>query len=175
MRVYMFHSHEFRAPVMSPFFWPHEPFEDITSDDIRPPFHPPRYLIDGEFDFDTQLTPTVSLDFNPSESSYSTYSVRSYCSEPSQLSVIHLSSYSSTSSAGPIPAPVHGHGFIHTRVVPRGRGRARGEGHENDAASGFRNGYLRSMVDLDCTCWADHEDSFFFGYGVIIFLHGTRW
>ena len=28
MKVYIFHSRQFRAPVMSPFFHPHEPFDD---------------------------------------------------------------------------------------------------------------------------------------------------
>ena len=120
MRVYMFHSCEFRAPVMSPFFRPHQSFDDITLDDIRSYFPPPRYLIDGESDSDTQLTPTVSLDSDLSESSYSTYSVGSYRSEPSQPSVIHLTSNLSSSSANPYHTlpPVRGHGFICTRAVP---------------------------------------------------------
>ena len=52
MRVYIFHSREFRALVISPFFRPHEPFKDITLDDVCPPLHPLRYLTDGESDSD---------------------------------------------------------------------------------------------------------------------------
>ena len=82
MRVYMFYSREFCAPVMSPFFRAHQPFDDITLDDIRPYFQPPRYLTDGESDSDTRLTPTVSLDFDSSEPSYPSYHVESDPSEP---------------------------------------------------------------------------------------------
>ena len=32
MRVYMFHSRKFHAPVMSSFFFPLEPFDDVTLD-----------------------------------------------------------------------------------------------------------------------------------------------
>ena len=34
MRVYMFHSHQFCAHVMSLFFHPHELYKDITFDDM---------------------------------------------------------------------------------------------------------------------------------------------
>ena len=81
MRVYMFHSHEFYAPVMSLFFLPHQSFDDITLDDIRPYFSPPRCPTDGESNSDIQLTPTVSLDSDPSKLSYPTYSVGSNHSE----------------------------------------------------------------------------------------------
>ena len=67
IRLHMFHSHRFHAPVMSPLFYPHEPYDDITLDDVRPPFHPLRYLIDGEFDFDTRLTPIIFVESDPSE------------------------------------------------------------------------------------------------------------
>ena len=119
----MFHSHEFRALVMSPFFRPHWLFDDITLDDIRPYFLPPRYPTDGELDSDTRLTPTVSLDFDPSESSYPSYHVESDPSELSYSSVIRLTSDSSSSSVTSLHMPPsdHGRGFIHTRVVPRGR------------------------------------------------------
>ena len=72
MRVYMFHSRQFCAPVMSPFFQPHKQFEDITTDDVRPPFHPPRYLMDGDSGSDTRLTLTASIEIDPSKSSYPT-------------------------------------------------------------------------------------------------------
>ena len=54
MRVYMFCSYQFHAPFMSPFFRPHEPFNDVSLDDIRPPFHPLRYPLDGKSNFDAR-------------------------------------------------------------------------------------------------------------------------
>ena len=42
MRVYIFHSHQFHALVMSPFFNPHEAYDDITLDEVCSPFHLPR-------------------------------------------------------------------------------------------------------------------------------------
>ena len=65
----MFHSREFHAPVMSPFFRPYQSFDDIILDKIRPYFSPLRYPTDGESDSDTHLTPIVSLDSDPSEPS----------------------------------------------------------------------------------------------------------
>ena len=67
MRVRMFHSHEFCAPVMSPFFRPHQLFDSITLDDIYPYFQLPRYPTDRESDSDTCLMSTVSLDSDPSK------------------------------------------------------------------------------------------------------------
>ena len=126
MRVYMFHNREFRAPVMSSFFPPHQSFDDITLDDISPYFPPPRYLTDGESDSNTHLTPTVSLDSDPSEPSYPSYHVETDPSEPSHPSVIRLTSDSSSSSAASrhMPPLVRGRGFIHTRAVPHGHGHA---------------------------------------------------
>ena len=95
----MFHGREFCAPVMSSFFRPHQSFDNITLDDIRPYFLPPRYLINGEFDLDTRLMLTVSLDSNPSEPSYLSYHVESDPFEPSCPSVVRLTSDSSSSSA----------------------------------------------------------------------------
>ena len=161
MRVYMFHCRQFCAPVMSPFFRPHESYNDIILDDVCPPFHPPRYPTDGESDSNTWLTSTVSVEFDPSESSYPTYFVGSYRSEPSQPSVICLSS-DSASSASPTPPLVCGHGFIRTRAVPRGYERARGGGHGDDAPSGFGNGYLLLDGWLGCAYGADHKDSPFY-------------
>ena len=144
MRVYMFHSCQFRAPVMSRFFHLHEPFEDITMDDVRPPFHPLRYRTDGDFDSDTRLTPTVSVDSDPSELSYLSYHVETDLSEPSFPSMIRLSSDSSSSSAAPryTPPPVCGREFIRTRAIPRGRGRARGGGRGDATPGGFGNDFL---------------------------------
>ena len=105
MRVYMFHSREFRAQVISPFFRPHKPFDDINLDDIRSYFPPLRYLTDGESDSDTQLTSMVSLDSDPSEPSYPSYHVKSDTSEPSYPSVIRLTSNSSSSSVAPHHVP----------------------------------------------------------------------
>ena len=135
----MFHSRQFRAPVMSLFFCPHEPYVDVTLDDVHPRFHPPRYPTNGESDSDTWLTPTISVESNPLKSSYPTYSVESDPSEPSYPSVTSNSSASSTGLAPPL---VRGCGFIRTRAVPRGRGNSRGGGHGNDASGGFVNGYL---------------------------------
>ena len=84
------------------------------------------------------------MESDPSEPSYPSYRVETDPSEPSFLSVIRLSSDSASSSAAPhrtLP-PVRGRGFIRTRAVPRGRGRARGGGRGDAAPSGFGNGYL---------------------------------
>ena len=43
MRIYIFHDRPFQTLVMSPFFQPHQPFGDVTLDDIRPYFTLPRY------------------------------------------------------------------------------------------------------------------------------------
>ena len=65
-------------------------------------------------------------------------------SEPSYPSMIRLTSDSSSSSAAPshTPPPVRDRGFIRTRAMPRGRGRARGGGHGDVTLDGFGNGYL---------------------------------
>ena len=70
MRVYMFHGHQFHAFVMSLFFCLHEPYDDITLDDVCPPFHPPMYSTDGESDSDTHLTSTYYVESDPLEPSY---------------------------------------------------------------------------------------------------------
>ena len=61
MRVYIFHDRPFQTPVMSPFFRPHQPFGEVTMDDICPYFAPPRYPTNDESDSDTRLTPTASV------------------------------------------------------------------------------------------------------------------
>ena len=138
----MFHNRQFRTLVMSPFFRLHDLYEDITLDDIRLPFHSQRYPTDRESDFDTRMTPTYSVESNPSEPSYLTYSVGSYHSESSHPSMIHLSSYSFASLAASTAPPVRGRRFIRTRAVPRGRGRTRGGGCGDNAPGGYGNGYL---------------------------------
>ena len=70
MRVYIFHSRPFRASIMSPFFCSHKLFSDVTLEDIRLCFDPLRYLTDGESDSDTWLTLTISMESDPSKSSY---------------------------------------------------------------------------------------------------------
>ena len=129
---------------MSPFFRLHQPYGEVTLDDICPYFQPPRHPTDGESDLDTRLTPTVSLDSDPLEPSYPSYHVESDPSEPSCPSVIRLTSNLSSSSAVPhhAPPPIRGRGFIRTRVVLRGRGHARRGGHDDDASSGFGYSYL---------------------------------
>ena len=55
---------------MNSFFHSHEPYEDITLNDVWPPFHPPMYPTDGEFDSNTRLTPTNLVESDPSELMY---------------------------------------------------------------------------------------------------------
>ena len=113
-------------------------------DDIRPYFQPPRYPTDGDSNSDTRLTSTVSLDSDPSKPSYLSYHVETDLSEPSYPSMIRLTSDSSSSSAASrhVPPSVRGRGFIHTHVVPRGRGHAQGGEGGDVAPGGFWNGYL---------------------------------
>ena len=101
MRVYIFHDCPFQTPVMSSFFRPHQPFGEVTLDDIRPYFPPSRNPADDEIDSDTHLTSTTSVESDPFESSYPTYHVEMVPSKPSFSSVIHLSSDSSSSSSAP--------------------------------------------------------------------------
>ena len=113
---------------MSPFFRPHELYDDITLDDMCPPFHPPMYPTDGESNSDTHLTPTYSVESDPLE--------------PSYPFVIRLMSDSSSSVASQAPPLGHGRGFIRTRALPRGCGRARGGGCGDDAPGGFGNRFV---------------------------------
>ena len=71
---------------MSQFSCPHEPYDDITLHGVRPPSHPLRYPTDGESIFDIRLTPTYSVECDPSELTYPTFSMGSYYSKPSHLS-----------------------------------------------------------------------------------------
>ena len=112
IRVYMFHGHQFCSPVMSPFLCLHESYEDVALDDVRPPFHSLMYLINGESNLDTRLTLTYSIDSDRSELTYP--------------SVIHLTSYLSSSTASQAPLPRHRHGFIYTHAIPRDYGQAQG-------------------------------------------------
>ena len=82
----------------------------------------------------------------------------SYRSEPFQPLMIHLSSDSSASSAGPAPPPIHGRGFIRTCAVPHRHGCARGGERGDDAGSSFGNGYL-PFDGSDSTRRADDKDS----------------
>ena len=94
---------------MSPFFRPYESYDDVTLHDVRPPFHPLTYPTDEEFDSDTHLTLTYSVESNPSESTYS--------------SMIRLTSDSSSSSAASCAPPsVRGCGFIRTHAILMGVG-----------------------------------------------------
>ena len=92
MRAYIFHNCLFQVLVMSPFFCPHQSYGEVTLDDIRPYFQPPRYPTDDETDSDTRLTPTISLDSDPSEPSYPSYHVETDPSEPSYSSMIRFTS-----------------------------------------------------------------------------------
>ena len=100
MRVYIFHGHQFRAPVMRPLFYSHELYDDLTLDDVHPSFHPLMYPIDGESDSETRLTPTCFVESDPSKLSY-----------PSRIS---LTSDSSSSAANQALPSGRGRGFIHT-------------------------------------------------------------
>ena len=92
MRVYMFHSHQFRAPVMSP-------FSPMIYTRILPWMTYVR-LFNRESDSDTWLTPTFSVESDPSRSSYLTYSVGSYHLEQSHPSVFYFfSCFRSTSGS----------------------------------------------------------------------------
>ena len=102
-------------------------------DDIHRYFAPPRYPTDNESNSD------------PSEPSYPSYRVVTDPSEPSFPSVVRLSSDSASSSSAALrrtPPPVRGCGFIRTRAVPHGCGRARGGGRGDTAPGGFGNDYL---------------------------------
>ena len=90
MRVYIFYDRPFQTPVMCPFFRPHQPFGEVTLDDIRPYFALLRYPTNNESDSDTHLTPTASVESDPSEPSYPSYRVETDPSKPSFSSVIRL-------------------------------------------------------------------------------------
>ena len=113
---------------MSPSFCPHESYDDVTLDDMHPPFHLLMYAIDEESNSNIRLAPTYSMESDPLELSYP--------------SVIHLTLDSSSSSTGPMPPLVHGRGVICIRVVPRRHGYARRGGCGDDALCGFENGYI---------------------------------
>ena len=129
MKVYIFHNCQFHAPSTSPFLLPHELYDDVTLDDICPPFHPPMCSTDGESDSDTRLTLAYFVVSDPSKPSYPL--------------VIRLTSDSSSfSTPSQAPSMVGGHGFIRTCAVPRGHGCTRGGGCGDNAPSGFGNGYI---------------------------------
>ena len=66
----MFNSHQFHAPIMSPFFCLHELYDDVTLNDVRLSFHPLMYPTDRESDSVTSLTLPYFMESNPSEPSY---------------------------------------------------------------------------------------------------------
>ena len=93
----------------------------------------------------TRLTPTALVESDPSKPSYSSYHVETDPSKPSFPFVIHLSSdlaFSSSAAPRRTPSLVRGRGFIRTRAVPRGHGRARGGGHGDATPGGFGNDHL---------------------------------
>ena len=67
MQVYIFHDHHFGASVMSLFFNPHNPFDDIALFVVHPPFHLPMYLSNAKMDFDTYLMPMYNIESNPTD------------------------------------------------------------------------------------------------------------
>ena len=158
----MFHSREFRAPVMSPLFHLHQSFDDITLDDIRPYFLPLTYLTDGEFDSDTRLMPTISLDSDPLEPSYLSYHVESDPSKPSHPSVIGLTSNLSSFSTVPYnaPPPVCGRGFIRTRTMPADVSMLEEEDVVMLLPVGSGMDSFRPMGDVVITCEAKQDSPF---------------
>ena len=72
---------------MSPFFCPHQSYDEVTLDDIRPYFQPLRHPTNDETNSDTRLTSTISLDSGPSELSYPSYHVET---DPSELPVCDM-------------------------------------------------------------------------------------
>ena len=161
MRVYIFHDRPFQVSVMNPFFRPHQLYDKVTLDDIRPYFQPPRYPTNDEIDSDTHLTVIISLDFNPSEPSYPSYHVETDQFEPSYPSVICLTSNSSSSSAAPhhTPPPVRGCRFIRASVVPHGMAVLEEEDVVMLLQVDSRAIFSRLMSDVVTTCGAKHEDS----------------
>ena len=127
MRVYMFHGHQFYAPVMSQFFCPHETCKDITLDDVRPLFHPPMHPTNREFNSDTHLTPTYFMESNPSEPSY-----------PSMI-LLTSDSFSSASQALRLG---HVRRFIRIEAISRGHAWALGGGRGDDTLGGLENGFV---------------------------------
>ena len=127
-----------------PFFPPHQPFDEVTMDDIRPYFALLRYPTNDESDSDTRLTSIASVESDPSKPFYPSYHVEMDPFELSFPSVICLSFdlASSLATLRRTSPSVRGRGFIRTRAVPHGRGRARGGGRGDAAPGGFRNGYL---------------------------------
>ena len=130
-------------------------------DDIHPCFQPSRYPSDGESDSDTRLTPTVSLDSDPSEPSYPSYHMASDPSEPSHPSVIHLTSYLSSSSTAPHHAPPL---FVVVgSFVPAPCPMDVSVLEEEDVAMTLpvvsEMVTSRSTVDLDSAYGVEHEDS----------------
>ena len=90
MRVYIFHSCQLRALVMSPFFRPYELYDDIILDDVHLSFHTPMYPTDRESNSDTHLTLTYFVKSNPLEPLYPfddllNFGFLFFCCEPSTI------------------------------------------------------------------------------------------
>ena len=155
----MFHSRQFRARVMSPFY-------ALTSHLMMSPwtisvhFHPSRYPTDGEFDSDTRLTPTYSMESNPSESTYQMYSMQLDPSEPSYPLVIRLSS---DSSAFLLLARHHppsvGLGSFAPVLYPAGVGMPGVEDMEMMHPMASKTDTFRSTDDWHSTCQAKRKDN----------------
>ena len=133
MKVYMFHDRQFCLSVTSPFFCPHDLYEDISMDAVQPPFYPLMYLADEESDSDTCLTPTYSIKSDPSKLTYP--------SKPTYPSVIHSTLDSSPSTESQVQGLRCGCSFIHTLAIPQGHRQAHRGGHGN-APKGFRNHFV---------------------------------
>ena len=127
MMVYIFHDHQFRSSIMSPFFYPHNLFYDITLAMVHPPFHPLMYPLDAKKDSNTYLMLTCTIESHPTE--------------PSYPSMTWLTLESSSFAVSRVSSLRCGCGFIHTRAVPSGRGRTQGGGR-GDAAGRSRSGFI---------------------------------
>ena len=112
---------------LSPFFSPYDPFDNINLSIVHLLFHPYMYPSDAKTYSDIGLRPT--------------YTIKSNLTEPSYSSVIQLTSESSSSAKSRVSYLRRGRGFIRTRAVPHGRGRARRGGH-GDTFGRVRNGFV---------------------------------
>ena len=55
---------------MSPFFSPHDPFDDITQSAMHSPFHPPMCPSDAQMDSNTHLMLMYTIESDPLAPSY---------------------------------------------------------------------------------------------------------
>ena len=146
IRVYMFHSRHFCALVMSPLFCPYALFDDVTLDDIRPPFHLLRYPTDGKSDSDTDIFCRIqSFGVILLGVFYEAWSFRAILSfDDSFVFGFFLLFF-----VYHVPPPIHGHG------------RARGGGCEMMHLVASGTDIFCSTGGLDSKCQTGCKDSLF--------------